>query len=219
MARNGTGNVFGFDGTGRAPAALVCFSHLRWSFVWQRPQHLLARFARRLPVYVVEEPEFLLGDGSSDLRLTQDHGLTIITPLLPASLEPNWGFNAITNPRIAALLTPLFAELGLAGVDAAGCIAWYYTPMAFGAEPAGFDPILTVFDAMDELANFRGAPLALREREAAMMAAADLVFAGGPSLYEARKARHPRVSCFPSGVDPAHFSHAGNGVARPADLL
>ncbi len=218
MKGNGPLTPIGFDATWQAPAALVCFSHLRWGFVWQRPQHLLARLAQHVPTYVVEEPEFVQGDGASDLRLSHDRGVTVITPLLPASPEPNWGFNAATNPRIAALLAPLFADLGLTGANPAGAIAWYYTPMALGAAPRGFSPILTVFDAMDELANFRGAPPALREREAAMMATADLVFAGGPSLYEARKARHPRVSCFPSGVEPAHFAQAANGIPRPADL-
>ncbi len=71
---------------------------------------------------------------------------------------------------------------------------------------------------MDELANFRGAPRRLREQEAALMAEADLVFTGGPSLYEARKGRHPDVHCFPSGVEASHFAQAANGVARPEDL-
>ncbi len=202
----------------RAPAAIVCFSHLRWNFVWQRPQHLLSRLAQRLPVYVVEEPEFIEGDDSSDLRVATIDGVTVVTPLLPWSIGPKWGFNPITNPLLRDLLTPFFADLGLAGEDAAAVIAWYYTPMAIGAEPAGLNPSLTLYDAMDELANFRGAPQALREREATLMATADLVFAGGPSLYEARRARHPRVHCFPSGVDPAHFAQAANGIARPADL-
>ena len=214
----GTGSAAGLDGSGAVPTALVCFSHLRWGFVWQRPQHLLSRFARRIPVFVVEEPELVLGDGETALRVTQDGGITVITPLLPESPEPRWGFNPTTNPTISALLTPLFAELGLTGFAASGVVAWYYTPMALGAEPAGFTPSLTIFDAMDELANFRGASRVLREREAALMADADLVFAGGPSLYEARKDRHPRVFCFPSGVEPAHFAQAANGVAHPADL-
>jgi UDP-galactopyranose mutase len=71
---------------------------------------------------------------------------------------------------------------------------------------------------MDELANFHGAPRGLREREQALMACADLVFTGGPSLYEARKDRHPSVHCFPSGVETGHFAQAANGIARPRDL-
>jgi glycosyltransferase involved in cell wall biosynthesis len=90
--------------------------------------------------------------------------------------------------------------------------------MAFGAEPLGLDPALVVFDAMDELANFNGAPQGLREREQALMAHADLVFTGGPSLYEARKDHHPAVHCFPSGVETEHFAQAANGIPRPRDL-
>lgn len=205
-----------------APMALVCFSHLRWGFVWQRPQHLMTRFARRLSVYVVEEPEFALGDGADDIRVSHDRGVTILTPLLPATMAADWGFNDRTNPRIRALLTPYFAELGLleaargAHLGGRRIVAWYYTPMALGAEPAGLTPALTVFDAMDELASFAGAPPALRQRESALMAAADLVFTGGPSLHEARKGRHPRVSCYPSGVEQAHFAPAAERPAPPA---
>ncbi len=201
-----------------APAALVCFSHLRWNFVWQRPQHLLSRFAQRVPVFVVEEPEFIEGDDTSGLRVAIVDGVTVVTPQLPWSLGPKWGFNPITNPLLRDLLTPYFADLVLAGRDAANVIVWYYTAMAIGAEPAGLTPVLTVYDAMDELANFHGAPQALREREATLMGSADLVFAGGPSLYESRKGRHPRVHCFPSGVDPAHFAQAADDVVRPVDL-
>lgn len=205
---------------GAQPAALVCFSHLRWGFVWQRPQHLLTRLARQLPVYVVEEPEFVPGAGADDLRLIQDRGVTVLTPLFAEEPEPAWGFNERNNRRVRALLAPIFADLGLLGGAAEtgrDLIAWYYTPMALGAGPAAMRPALTVYDAMDELASFAGAPRSLREREAALMAAADLVFTGGPSLYAARKDRHPRVSCYPSGVEAAHFAQAA-GSPPPPDL-
>jgi UDP-galactopyranose mutase len=188
---------------------LVCFSHLRWDFVWQRPQHLLSRFAQSMPVYVVEEPED--GHTQPGLRVAEQNGVTVVTPLLPVCTE---GFGASTNDQIRELLTPLFAPIAAPGE----AILWYLTPMAYGAEPRGLDPALVVFDAMDELANFHGAPRGLREREQALMACADLVFTGGPSLYEARKDRHPSVHCFPSGVETGHFAQAANGIARPRDL-
>jgi UDP-galactopyranose mutase len=188
---------------------LICFSHLRWDFVWQRPQHLLSRFARFMPVYVVEEPE--AGHTQAGLRVAEQDGVTVITPLLPDCTE---GFGPSTNSQIREVLAPLLAPLAAPGE----AILWYLTPMAHGAEPEGLDPALVVFDAMDELANFHGAPQGLREREQALMAQADLVFAGGPSLYEARKDRHPSVHCFPSGVETEHFAQAANGIARPRDL-
>ena len=202
----------------RGASALVCFSHLRWNFVWQRPQHLLSRFARHLPVYVVEEPEFAEDDAPASVRMERHGDVTVITPVLPFDPEPRWGFNDTTTPQIRALLAPVFTELGLLGDEAGTLVAWYYTPMAWGVAPAAFQPTLVVFDAMDELANFRGAPRRLREQEAALMAEADLVFTGGPSLYEARKGRHHNAHCFPSGVEAAHFAQAANGVTRPADL-
>lgn len=188
---------------------LVCFSHLRWDFVWQRPQHLLTRFAQVMPVYVVEEPE--AGHPQAALRVTEQDGVTVVTPLLPACAE---GFGPSTNHQIRELLASLLEPRTAPGE----VILWYLTPMAYGAEPQGLDPALVVFDAMDELANFHGAPRGLREREQALMAQADLVFTGGPSLYEARKDHHPSVHCFPSGVEIEHFAQAANGIPRPRDL-
>jgi UDP-galactopyranose mutase len=103
-------------------------------------------------------------------------------------------------------------------------VVWYYTPMALGALPDSVVPRATVYDAMDELANFRGAPRELRTQEQALMQAADLLFSGGPSLHDARKYRHPRAFCFPSGVDEAHFRYPGGPVpddiaALPAPVL
>lgn len=224
---------------------LVCFSHLRWDFVWQRPQHLLSRFAQSMEVVVVEEP--ISGAGGASLRVRHvGSNLVVLTPILPEDEGFPGGFGPQTNPLIRALLSawiaerrdgqpvrPLhLAEAGttlLPGTIAAGPeawqlaigepgpIFWYYTPMALGAAPAGVAPALVVYDAMDELAMFRFAPKTLVEQEARLMAEADLVFAGGPSLYRARRDRHPAVHCFPSGVDAAHFSPIGaSGNGHPA---
>jgi UDP-galactopyranose mutase len=174
---------------------LVAYSHLRWGFVWQRPQHLLSRFARQMPVTVVEEPEF--GADRNDMRVRHDRGVCIVTPRL--GRFPRCGFGPEANADIAELLSPLVAaneEL----------VIWYYTPMALGAEPTTCRPALTVYDAMDDLAAFAGAPPALRRQEARLLSQVDLVFAGGPSLYRGHRAAHGAVHCFPSGVEPAHFA-------------
>jgi UDP-galactopyranose mutase len=193
---------------------LLCFSHLRWDFVWQRPQHLMSRFAKRMPVYVVEEP-VQEGD-SGTLRIRAEGGVTVVTPVLPAGLDLEPGFNRRVNRVVRELLTPLVRhELARRGGP---LVAWYYTPMALGAAPTDVEPDLVVFDAMDELAAFRFAPPELHEREAALMRRADLVFTGGPSLYRARKHRHPSVHCFPSGVEAGHFAQARGEIAPPDDL-
>ena len=191
-------------GASRRP--LICFSHLRWGWVWQRPQHLLTRFARDFDVYVVEEPEVEETRTTFALRVERRDQVVILTPLFPASSTRAYGFGDENNRIISALLVPFFRKHGLLGAGVSDAIVWYYTPMALGAEPDGLEPALVIYDVMDELANFLGAPAALRERERSLLNRADLVFTGGPSLYESRKGRHKRVSCFPSGVDAAHFA-------------
>jgi glycosyltransferase involved in cell wall biosynthesis len=192
--------------------ALVCFSHLRWDWVWQRPQHLLSRLARDLSLFVVEEP-LPPHDDTPSLDVVTHGDVTVLTPRIAMSAD---GFNDQNNGAIGALLTRFFRE-GFGPADSSVAY-WYYTPMALGAEPAGREPVLVIYDAMDDLASFRGAPRALREREAALLLRADLVFAGGPSLYETRRGRHPAVHCFASGVEPTHFAQAANGIAHPMDL-
>jgi UDP-galactopyranose mutase len=186
---------------------LVAFSHLRWGFVWQRPQHLLTRFAREMPVVVVEEPEYHLQ--GADVRVRHDHGVTVVTPLLPWTDERH-GFGDHVNRRISRVVEP-FVRPGT------NPILWYYTPMALGAEPATVRPRLTVYDAMDDLASFRAAPPELRRREARLLSTVDLVFAGGPTLYRQRRDMHPSVHCFPSGVEAAHF--ASRTKASPPEGL
>jgi UDP-galactopyranose mutase len=188
---------------------LVAFSHLRWGFVWQRPQHLLTRFAREMPVVVVEEPEYLHQFAGPDMHVRHDHGVTVVTPLLPSTTE-QYGFGNHVNGQIAPMLEP-FVRPGL------NPILWYYTPMALGAEPATVRPRLTVYDAMDDLASFLAAPPELRRREARLLSHVDLVFTGGPTLYRQRRDMHPSVHCFPSGVEPAHF--AATSKASPAEEL
>ena len=175
---------------------LVAFSHLRWGFVWQRPQHLLTRFAREMPVVVIEEPDYHLE--GADVYVRRDHGVTVVTPLLPLADE-QYGFGNHANGQISRLIEPFVRP----GTDP---ILWYYTPMALGAEPATVRPRLTVYDAMDDLASFRAAPPELRIREARLLSQVDLVFTGGPTLYRQRRDMHRSVHCFPSGVEAAHFA-------------
>src|SRR5215216_4435121 len=177
---------------------LVAFSHLRWGFVWQRPQHLLTRFAREMPVVVVEEPEYHLQLDGADVRVRRDHGVTVVTLLLPGITE-KYGFGNHVNAEISRLVEAFVRP----GTDP---ILWYYTPMALGAEPSTVRPRLTVYDAMDDLASFRAAPPELRIREARLLSEVDLVFTGGPTLYRQRRDMHPSAHCFPSGVEAAHFA-------------
>jgi UDP-galactopyranose mutase len=149
-----------------------------------------------MPVVVVEEPEYHLQ--GADVHVRHDHGVTVVTPLLPLTDE-QFGFWNHVNGQISRLVEPFIRR----GADP---ILWYYTPMALGAEPSTVRPRLTVYDAMDDLASFRAAPPELRIREARVLSTVDLVFTGGPTLYRQRRDMHPSVHCFPSGVEADHFA-------------
>lgn len=181
---------------------IVVFSHLRWDFVFQRPQHLLTRLARHYRIVIVEEP---MHDPQGPARLERGSPLPNITVCRPRTPIDVPGFH---DDQIA-LVAPLLADLLPASVRP---IVWFYTPMALPLLKE-LDARLVVYDCMDELASFKKAPRQLLQRESALLNLADLVFAGGPSLYEAKRHRHPSVHCFPSSVDVEHFRQAQGAVA------
>jgi glycosyltransferase involved in cell wall biosynthesis len=185
---------------------LVCFSHLRWDFVYQRPQHLLSRCAQERRVFFVEESVF--DNGSMRLEISQRAcGTWVVVPCLPEGLRSEIALHAAARE----LVDQLFMTQGIRDY-----ILWYYTPMALSFT-RHLKPLVTVYDCMDELSAFKGASPVLREREAELFRRADLVFTGGQSLYEAKRARHPNVYAFPSSIDHAHFAQARNALVEPAD--
>lgn len=191
------------------PADLVCLSHLRWDFVFQRPQHLMVRWAREHRVYFVEEPIF--HDGSARMEVELRSGgavgkLKVATPLLPEGLSE--AAKILEQRRLLDEL--LRAE----GVEQP--LLWYYTPMALPFS-RHLSSRAVVYDCMDELSAFAGAPPALRELEGELLERADVVLTGGQSLYEAKQHRHPCVHAFPSSVDVAHFAQARRRGDDPAD--
>jgi UDP-galactopyranose mutase len=190
-----------------ADKALICFSHLRWNFVFQRPQHLMSRFAKERRVIFWEEPEAALPDfePSLGIRVCAETGVTVVTPSIPDTMG---------EPEREATLKKLLDEFLEA--EQGSLIRWYYTPMMLPFS-RHIDAAATVYDCMDELANFKFAPPALLDLERELLEAADVVFTGGYSLYEAKKDRHPNVHPFPSSVDRAHFAQARAGDRSPAD--
>lgn len=175
---------------------LLCFSHLRWDFVYQRPQHLMSRFARQQRVFFIQEP---IHDAVfACLEVSErEHNVWSVEPHLPPE-------TSLTNAE--AIQQRLLGEL-LQTHHIHDYISWYYTPMAVGFT-AHLQPRVTIYDCMDELSDFRGAPPELLARESELLRHADLVFTGGQSLYQAKARRHPNVHCFPSSVDRAHFGQA-----------
>ena len=183
---------------------LLCLSHLRWNFVWQRPQHLMTRAARHYDVIYWEEP--VHEDGAAHLRQERvADGITVMIPVLPHGL----------SAREAAEAQRRMLDATLATWSSRSLTFWYYTPMALAfSDHLAAD--LCIYDCMDELSAFRGAPPEMLERERDLLARADLVFTGGRSLYEAKRDRHPDVHAFASSIDKEHFGQA-RGLSRGAD--
>jgi UDP-galactopyranose mutase len=178
---------------------IVCLSHLRWDFVFQRPQHLMSRFAANRTVLVFEEP-LPAEPGAAmgiDLRTCAESGVIVATPRLPDGLE-----GACRNAVLRQLL-----DEALAAHRIERPVLWYYTPMMLPLA-RHIEAAAVVYDCMDELANFRFAPPELTTLEGELFATADVVFTGGHSLFEAKQHLHGNIHPFPSSVDRAHFAAA-----------
>ena len=187
---------------------VIVFSHLRWDFVYQRPQHLLSRCSKQFPVWFVEEPVFHPAGELPEPRLeTSARGerLTLCVPHLVHGTSEEESFR-IQSQLVNELM-------GREQID--DYIFWFYTPMAMQFAQ-DFDPKAVVYDCMDELSAFRGAPPGLRAAETELLKRADVVFTGGQTLYEAKKHQHRNIHPFPSSIDRAHFSQART-IEEPED--
>jgi len=190
---------------------LVCFAHLHWDFVWQRPQHLLSRFAQHGRVFYVEDA-FYHNDDHIEPHMEvkeRQNGVKVLVVHLPQHLR---GHEQASDEAQVAVLKQFFADN-----EVKSYVFWIYTPMAM-SRAREFAPVLTVYDCMDELAQFKGAPPELRQREQELFKQADLVFTGGQRLYEAKREQHNDAHAFPSSIDKDHFGQARNPkLAEPAD--
>ena len=186
------------------PPILVCHSHLRWDWVYQRPQHLLSRMATAWPVIVEEEPVYDNRPPGLDV-LAVAEGVTVLRPHRPADRDHDLG--RLVEDYVAMVRggRPL--------------VRWFYSPMfAPYGDRLGPNQVV-VYDCMDELASFADAPSGLVESESRLLARADVVFTGGRSLYEAKRDRHANVHCFPSAVEAEHFARALDpNLAIPDEL-
>jgi UDP-galactopyranose mutase len=184
---------------------LVCLSHLRWDFVYQRPQHLFSRCAKERRVFFIEEPVFDDGPIRMDVSRRED-GLHVVVPHLTHEIA-----DVARDAVLQGLVDRLFKDYRIREH-----ILWYYTPMAMSFT-RHLEPVAIVYDCMDELSAFKGAPPALRFYEAELFNRADLVFTGGQSLYEAKRKQHRSVHAFPSSIDVKHFAQARKVTEDPPD--
>ena len=196
--------------TQRTRPTLLCLSHLRWGFVYQRPQHVMSRLARDYDVIFFEEPVFEdLAEDRATPRLDHSQpapGIEVIVPRLA---------HGLSEEQIAEAQRQLLDEMLLARGDAE-LLLWYLTPMSL-AFTDHLKGNVTIFDCMDELSAFRGAPVRLVDMERELMARADVVFTGGYSLWEVKQRQHDNAHPVPSSVDIAHFAAARDGLADPVD--
>jgi UDP-galactopyranose mutase len=210
----GLGTIGAFRPTASAPGRarqevsavdFVVPSHLRWEFVFQRPHHLMSRAARDHRVLYVEEPIDADEVGLRPREVLPN--LTVVVPTVPPGTP--------RDDADAAIRDVLHEYIDGWRRDA--LVVWHYDVMA---EPLtrGLEAAVTVYDCMDELSGFLGAPPELIDRERRLFERADLVFTGGFSLYEAKREHHARVYPFPSSVDVAHFRRARRDHPEPAPL-
>jgi glycosyltransferase involved in cell wall biosynthesis len=199
-------DLFPIGGDAPSSIDLVCLSHLRWNFVFQRPQHLMTRLAAHHRVFFVEEPRF--EDGPDRLQLTEvEAGVNVAVPILA-----EWRRG---TDEAAAVQRALLRRL-MRGERITDFVLWFLTPMALPLV-RDLSPAAVVYDCMDELSSFAGAPLQMKTLESELLGLADLVTTGGRSLYEARRDRHPNVHAFPSSIDVPHFARARGACPDPAD--
>lgn len=186
--------------------SLIVHSHLRWDFVWQRPQQLLSRLARTHAVLYVEEPVFIddIATAKLDVSVPCD-GVRRVVPQMPSAMRACYDDAARVT---RSLLQELVGERGaLSGVFAEP-VQWFYTPMPAPIMLGAFNEIGVIYDCMDELSMFRFAPAGLGQREQLLMSHANIVFTGGRHLYETKRKHHDNVHFFGCGVDVEHFARA-----------
>jgi len=176
---------------------MVVFCHLRWDFVYQRPQHIISRLAKNSKILLIEEPWRRENETGSRLQKISD-SLHVLQP------------NVDSIEQIVTILPDYVSTTNVP-------TGWFYSA-AFVPLLANFNFGTVVYDCMDELSLFKGAPEKLIEQEKYLVSNANIVFTGGKSLYESKALLHNNVHCFPSSVDQAHFAKALNGIALPDDI-
>jgi glycosyltransferase involved in cell wall biosynthesis len=197
---------------------LVCISHLRWDFVWQRPQHLLKRMSNHFRIVFVEEPITTTRGAEPRLEISPAKNapdITTIRLIQPVENERWVGHgDPLTQTTYSNLLVNYLKSEGISNP-----LLWLYTPMALDFADTIKHKLL-IFDVMDQLSAFKGAPAQLVEKEKVLLQKADIVFTGGASLYRAKAPFNANTHLFPSGVEPHHFARAArrDEIERPADM-
>ena len=208
--------VSGAFGDGRESFPIIVHCHLRWDFVWQRPQQIFSRLARNHRVLFIEDP--VIAEGEPRLAIDEPYpNLVRIVPQIPQHLAVNADKDAeIFLPQIKKALD----EHPLLAGRFEQPLHWFYSPMPAPGYMGQFNAVGVVYDCMDELANFRFAPPDIADRERFVMSRADVVFTGGYQLFESKSRFHDNVHFYGCGVDVEHYGKARDEATEvPAAVL
>ena len=188
------------------PYPIIVHSHLGWDWVWQRPQQFLSRFSKRHPILFIEAPypSAKASAARATLREISDYPNIIVLQMeMPAA---RWNDGAWVDKERRQLLQSVLA--GPLGKRFESPVQWFYDPMAVTAFAGHLNERAIVYDCMDELSLFRGSPPELVRRERELLAVADVVFAGGPKIWRAKREFNKNCFSFGCGVDAKHFARA-----------
>jgi glycosyltransferase involved in cell wall biosynthesis len=186
---------------------LICFCHIRWDFVYQRPQHLLNRFAIYNRVFVIEEPYFDQDENKVAIERSADDVNLWVVKLSVTRQD--------SDTKTFEIIKDLISNM-ISSQNITRYLLWYYSPMALQYSDH-LKPTIIIYDAMDELTAFKFAPPELKDLESVLLSKADVVFTGGQSLYEAKKHLHHNIHAFPSSIDRVHFGKARINTEEPED--
>lgn len=196
---------------------IIVHSHLHWDWVWQRPQQFLSRLSAKHPILFVEEPLYEENRQQPETLLSQAPNypnIHIVRPLFPKTwqndrLQIDSERKRVVDEVIASPLGKTFSQP----------VQWFYDPMAAHPFMGKMNEIATVYDCMDELSQFRGAPAELVSREQSLLKYADVVFAGGPKIHSTKRLLNANCHSYGCGVDIAHFGTALSATtALPEDV-
>lgn len=178
---------------------MIVFCHVRWEFVYQRPQHIISRISKEMKVLMIEEPvDYEIQEENSGNLIVVSNSLHVLQP-------------KVKDIQSVADIISMYVK------NSEVKIGWFYSA-SFISLLSSFKFEKIIYDCMDELSLFKGVDQELIDQEKRLMEEADIVFTGGKSLFEVRKELHPNVYCFPSSVDEAHFAQALNGIAIPPEI-
>lgn len=197
--------------------SIVVHSHLAWDWVWQRPQQFLSRLSKSHRVLFIESPraDENVNATQTTLREVADFpNIVVLQTTVPAA---RWNDSPWVDKERRRVVQSLLA--GPLGRNFLSPVQWFYDPMAVTAFAGHLNEGAIVYDCMDELSLFRGAPVELVRRERELLAVADIVFAGGPKIWTAKRVFNQNCFCFGCGVDEKHFARARSSeLVLPADI-